>query len=212
MNFKIFYIVLVVVVISIIGLYAWIFFEKRRERHEPRDRSQIINYMPEYANGHNKGVLNRVIEGGGGWVAVEFFPRDVDYVKLLNEKKNIALDPEVVFVPKENLKTIQRGSWSDHVNDFEIIPIKIDDIPVGFNGAKREWLMKEVEKSQIERNNLDLFESWKENTQKVMMKTQGLGIVQDYMSLNEEANKQILKQVKGEEKKFSIPGSHETRT
>jgi len=194
-NFTIFYWVLGLICLGIIGLFIWIFYEKRRNLSEPQDRSQVLNYMPQYANGHNKGVLNRIIEQGE-WIAVEFFPRDLNYVEMLKNKENLQLNPEVVFIPKFNLKITPRGTFSNHVNDIEIFPIKQEDIPSGMNREKREFLKNVIENNQQERHNLQVFESWKENSKLLQMKTSGLEIVQDYMGMSEEATKQVLKNMR----------------
>jgi len=191
MNFQIFYLVMILIVIGIIGLFVWIFYEKKRDQEEPQDRSQVLNYMPKYSNGHNKGILNRIIEGNG-WIAVEFFPRDLNYIKLLKENKKVRIEPEVVFIPKENLKITPKGSWSNHVTDLEIIPLKTEDIPVGLSEEKREYLIGIIEKSQQTRHTQEVFNNWKKVNNDLSMETSGNRQLKEYINSQGELVKSII--------------------
>lgn len=170
MNFTFLWIITGLLFVGFIVYIILNVYIKNKQKQEPQDRSWVFNNMPKYSKGHNKGIVNRVIEQKN-WVAVEFFPRDINYVKLLNEGIKLDVRPEVVFVPKNNLKTYSRGSSSDHTTDLEIIPISQLDIPFGLSEAKIKYLKDEIERCAISNDKLDYFEDWKESQREILTKT-----------------------------------------
>jgi len=193
MNFTLFYLVMILIVLGIVGLFVWIFYERKRDQEEPQDRSQVLNYMTKYSHGHNKGILNRIVEYNG-WIAVEFFPRDLNYIELLKDKKTIRLEPEVVFIPKENLKITQKGGFSNYVTDLEIIPIRAEDIPVGIDDDKKEYLIGLIEKSQQKIHKVDVINSWKKVNNDLSMETSGNKQLNEYINSQGELIKSIISQ------------------
>lgn len=203
MNLLALYIVAGFMVVGIIGTFIYLLVLRFRERQEPEDNPQFLNFMPQYAKGHNKGIIDKIIQGDKR-VGIRFFPRDLNYVKLLKENKKVKIEPITIFFKKELVFPFAKD-WSSHRNDIIGLPPTAEDFP---ESIKRnpigQALMQAVEGTNKKIEERDLLRSRVKHQSEILQKTEGLDIVEDFMDLEEEKDKQLIKIVK-EEKKTGLP-------
>lgn len=138
----------------LLGLTVWFFIEKFKDKDDPSDDTFFINCMPQYSNGHKFGIIDEIIEGDKR-IGIKFYPRDIDYVKLLRgNKKQLIIEPEIVFFEKERLINIPKGTWSSHRNEIWGFPPSSEQLPIFFKSSEMgmkmvEFLEKENKKKDI---------------------------------------------------------------
>lgn len=112
-----------------LGIFIYTMVLRNKDEDFVEEKAIVYNSMTQYTK-HKRfeGRLKRLIEHDG-WTAVEFYPRDVNHKKL--EKEGKVLEPEVVFVPNENLEWIAKGGVSGDCTLLAIHPINKEDLPEG---------------------------------------------------------------------------------
>ena len=127
-------IVFAVVVIAI-AVGSWIYFIKEtiKESEEGFEDTMVLNSMKQYTKSKSGWGKLKKIYDKDGWCAVEFYPRDQNLKRL--EKENISIQPEVIFVPKNNINRISKGELLCDYGVLEIVPIRGDDISNGLKNS-----------------------------------------------------------------------------
>lgn len=202
MNLGLVYTFSAIFLLIIFGLIIYLIREKLKDRDDPADDLIIENYMPEYANGHTDGVVDSIVMVGDR-VKIKFFPRDIKYSRFANEKLT-TIKPLTVVYRKDRLVYIPEGSFSAHRNKLKAFPNELEDLPEGVkNSAYGSGIMNFITNRNETKDSVDLLKKRQVNLKRVLDKSEGLDIVDDYFTLNKEmiTSVQGLINQKPEEKK-----------
>ena len=186
-----------------IVLAVWFVIEFFRERKEPVDQTLLMNYMPQYANGHHMGVIDEVIQGDTR-IGIKFFPRDYDYAKEIKKHGKLKIEPQTVFFLKHQTRPIQKETLSDYRNILKAYPPKCEDLPVGVKKTEEgKELMKIIEKNNSNKEETDILRMKNIRQKRFLEMSEGQEIAEDTISLEEESKSQIIKQLSKEQKAFA---------
>jgi len=203
MNISLMYWFLGFLVVGLLGGLIWFFYEKFKERDDPEDETLFVNFMPQYSHGYKTGVINKVIVGDKR-IGIEFYPRDIDYIKHLKEK--VEIQPELVFFEKDKVIQIPKGTWSSYRNEIWGLPPSSSDLPIFFKehplGKK---IMEYIEGKSGEKDENEILRERNKNQQNMLLKTEGQGIAVDTINLMTESVKTIQEGIKKEMKNPFTP-------
>lgn len=126
MNFL--YFVVGFFLILVLGLIIYYIYLKLKEKEEPTDNPLVEIYFHRFAQGHRLGTIHKIIRGTNR-TCIIFFPRDLDYVAIKNDKKNIVIEPIRIWVRNTQIIPNSKFSLSNHRSIFTILPNRVEDIP-----------------------------------------------------------------------------------
>jgi len=170
----------------IIGLSIYFIWMANREKDDPENQSILINFMPQYSDGHSLGSIDS-IETSGEMTKIVFYPRDLNYIRMKKKDKNVIIKPLVLFVLNKNIIHLPVGGLSCYRNIILAFPPRIEEIPEKLRDSKiGQSIMSMVGKSE-EEIGADRYYRKIINAQ---TKIQDLGLpdkmVQDYMEKQNE--------------------------
>lgn len=131
------------ITLVICALIVFLVVQKFRRREDPEDPPFIDNYMPQFANGHAKGVI-KDIDYKEERVIVSFYPRDHKLIRLLKEKKKIEEKPEVVIYDKRFFEANAEGSWSKHRTIYSGFPHREELMPEGMKNTLKGKIILDI--------------------------------------------------------------------
>lgn len=166
----------VILTLASIGAVIYYFALLKTEKEKGVRDVWVINSMTQYTKGKSAiGKLKEIYEKDG-WSAVVFYPRDRNLKKLEKEKKKI--EPEVIFLPNNNLNWINKGAWSGDCGVLELLPIRDDDMPEGLkNSAFGLGAMFKSETKETERFENRIRTERDKNIEEMVMDVTGLRLV-----------------------------------
>ena len=185
--------------IIIVGLFVWVLILKFKEEDEPTDDLIFRNFMPQYTEGYSMGSVIEVIRGEER-TGIRFLPKDVDYVSAFKKRKSIVLKPQLVWIENRKLLSMHRGILSMHRNELWGLPPNPEDLPEAFKNTEfGKALMHFIESGNSDQEESNILRERIAVQNKLLKKTEGLGLVEDYFSKTSEIIKDLGK-LKGDKK------------
>jgi len=180
-----FFIGMAVILVMIIKLQA---------KEEPMDYTIVDNFMPQYC-GYSQGVLVD-IDFGDKIDGVTFIPKDVDYVKRMKKKEKIEIKPVTIYVKKDKMIFLPRGTLSPERNRLIILPPTPEDFRKEFlETSFGKALAKLVEKMDAEETVIDIQRRRIEMEDELLRRTHGLDRVREYLQIDKELSKDLVKKI-----------------
>lgn len=128
-----FYVIIVLIAVALGGYAIYLHIKKDEV---PLDYSIVYNYLSSYTGGHFEGVIVDEIKGKKR-DGIIFVPRDVNFMKLSRDKKDINKIPkQIVWFDKNKRKDFPRGTLSAYRNIVIIQPKNSEDYPEYFKNTE----------------------------------------------------------------------------
>jgi hypothetical protein len=192
MNLKFMGYMTVILVIIIIGLVIYLFRKIYADKEDPEDSSILENYMPQYAEGYTDGVIDTE-EMGDERVKITFYPRDIDYIRL--KKKLGIIKPLTIIYEKKFMEHFAKGELSGHRSKVKGYPNDINLLPEGIkNKESGKALMDFIQSKKKQEDEIEVLESRTKNMKKILDKTSGFEIVEDYAEKMSEMYEDLRKE------------------
>ncbi len=113
--------------LTFIGLSIYFLYLKLSEKEKPQDKPLIQVLGHKYSEGYMLGVVND-IHFGKRRTKFTYFPRDIDYVAIENNKTSKFIKPISIWVPNNRIKFFGKGEISKRRSFVLIYPIKYEDM------------------------------------------------------------------------------------
>lgn len=186
----------ILMLLVVIGLVVFMFWEKNREVEYVGD-TIVRNFLPEYAENNYKGVLVSE-ERIGDRTRITFKPKpriERDFegnILPIGEDKR---KPVSVIVLNNLVKRFPKGTLSDEP-EIMLIPPNMDNFPKDFQQTFfGNIILKAINEEDSYNTALEVMESKIDLTNKLLKKTEGGDIVRDYIQLDDELKKEHAKKV-----------------
>lgn len=184
----------------LIALGIYLIIIRSKEGEGPEDGDIILNVMNQYSDGYAVGVINKKLLGEKR-IGVEFFPRGLTEKQMKKQKEEIK--KQLVFFEKDKLVPFLINKGKEIYIGF---PPKEEDIPEKMKGNIFGKIAVETLRNLNSSKEVEgILRKRIETQHKILEKTEGLGIVEDWVSLNDEKERQLIKNLVKEEKKFPSP-------
>jgi len=193
--------------VAAVSAFVWLLVILFGQNKQPHDDTLFNNFLPQYAHGHGSGKILDVIHGHR--TGILFLPDDVDRVKAFKLKKKLIIEPELVWFENDKIKDWPKGSLSAYRNvKWGLAPKAEDYNELIKTNEIGQALMKVTEDNNIKTEEVEVLRN-RINVQNALVnKTEGLGLVQDFMDKTSEINKDIIKQTGSEKSKSTIITPH----
>ena len=189
--------------IAIFGLSTWLLLLIFKEQEEPTDDTIFKNFLSQYTNGYSYGTIIEIIKGENR-TGIKFIPRDLDYVRLFkNRKKNkIIIQPQLIWIQNDKLLLFSKGILSARRHEIWGLPANAEDLSDEIK--KHEFgkvLMILTEMANSKTEEVDILRHRIKVQNKLVEKSEGLEIVEDYMNKSTEITKDIIKNINNSKNK-----------
>jgi len=114
--------------VILIGLIVTALILYFKEEKQPEDDTIFINYKPQFSKGYSLGIINQTFKGKKR-TGIEFFPRDIDYVRHHKKKEKTKIEPQLVFFKNSQLTPLPKGRLSSERNILIGEPTDPEDLP-----------------------------------------------------------------------------------
>lgn len=198
-------IIIFVSAVIVTGLFLYLQYLKNFNRQLDAHQTYCDNFLPQYTQGYSRHVVKdeKVV---GDRTVFELVPTDKNYKKLPKV--------EPVFIPIENNKIVRspKGALSKEATIIWLLPPTVDDIPQGLkNSAQGKMIATYIEDKNLENTTEKVITSRLEATERILEKVKGGDLFDEYMSLTEKLNKDLLRKITTPktENKFGNLGTRE---
>lgn len=166
MNLKFLGFMALLIGVVIIGLLIYFFRLIFKERDEPEDAPLHECNMPQYSNGHVRGITENM-EFGDERVKIKFWPRDIKYIKW--KKKLGLIKPITVIYDKKFFESFAEGEYSAHRQITVGYPTDSTLLPEGLkNRITGKAMMQLISEKRKESDEIDHLKKINENQNKIM--------------------------------------------
>lgn len=117
----------VIFLIAVITFAYFVYFNKRNEE-DPMNAPRFENFMPQYSEGHSEGVI-KDIKIFDKRIRIDFYPRDINYIKEINENDDFKPKFYTVFFDKKQVDFYSQGGFSTHLTKIKAYPNDINQLP-----------------------------------------------------------------------------------
>lgn len=194
--------------VAILVMFILVFREKLKDEEDPLDDVIFKNYLPQYAKGHSQGVIIEVIRGDKR-TGIRFMPRDIDYLALRRTKEKKIVEPQLVWFQDEKLIAMPKGTLSSHRHELLGLPQNAEDLPSNIKKTVMGMaLMQIIEAASANKEEVDVLRKRVVVQTKLVHKTEGYELVDDFMNKNAEINKDIIKHMSDIKQKSSSIGDN----
>lgn len=191
-----------IVICSILSiLLIWLLVVIFKEKEIPSDDAIFKNFMPQFTKGYSNGTINEIKQYDDR-LGIVFTPKDVNLVNLFKNKNKIEITPEIIWVEKSKFKIFPRGFLSGHRHEVWALPPRAEDLPEQFKKTDiGDFLMNSIEDSNSRNEETKILRNRVKVQNKLVTKTEGLELVDDYLSKVNEITKDVTKLIPQQEKK-----------
>jgi len=189
------------------GLFVWILIIKFTETESPTDDLKFLHFMPQYTNGHWRGVVLNVIKGAKRDY-IEFMPTDHNWHKIINKNENISMKSEGIWIEKNKLSYNPKGSLTPHEHILWGLPSAAEDLSEDFKKtAMGIAVMTMTENLNSKKEETDLLRLRMRAQSNILERSESLEIVEDALEKFSEINKDLSKLSGEKQQKTSFPFS-----
>lgn len=193
------------------ALLVWVLVIMFGQKKVPKDDTKFLNFMPQYTHGYRHGKIIEVIQGKRR-KGILFMPSDIDKVELFNKKvKNFVIQPELIWIENDKFKQFPKGTASSRVHESWGLPPRAEDLGEEFKKNEiGQAVMNLIEDKNANKEETTILRSRINTQTKMLDKTEGLGLVDDYMTKSSEIMKDLAKSTSAEKKPTVLgPGSNQ---
>lgn len=177
--------------ITISALFVWVLIMVFRGKDEKSDDILFKNFMPQYSKGHGEGSVIEFVRGGDR-TGIKFMPRDINFVKLLKDNEKIVIKPQLIWFENDKLIHFPKGTFSDHRHQLWGLPPNAEDLNDNIKKSPYgKALMSILEETNTSREETQVLRKRIIAQNKLVNKTEGLELVEDFMNKNKEIWKDV---------------------
>lgn len=194
------------------GLIVWILILNFNQKKIPKDDTYFLNYMPQYTNGYRRGKIIEVIQGKRR-KGILFMPTDVDKVQAFNNKQKLVIEPQLIWIENDRFVQHPKGSASARTHEAWGLPPKVEDYDEGYKKTEiGQAVMNIVEDKNAIKEEANILRKRINVQTKMLEKTEGEELVDEYMTKSSEIMKDLAKSTGGDKKPTVIgPGGNPQR-
>lgn len=176
-----------------LGGIGFIIYNKIREREEPENQIIIENYLPQFADGHTDGIVSDM-KFSEDKIMIEFYPRDINYIRELNKDKKFKIKPYKIYYDKRQV--VPLPMFSSHRFKLKAFPHRVDLFPEGLkNTSFGQTMMYMINERNKLGDESKLLQERLKNMNEIAKQTFGGEIYTDFVIKTEEQRKQLAENI-----------------